>query len=153
MRSLKILIPLFVCCNLTLGQSTSQRGIEVFDLNRKVDPCSDCLENSNGTWPANNPIPAFMSRWSRCWAASERKKEHLKNILDEVSRQQDWAAGSVGQLICDPYAACMDEKQINQLGLSPLKPLLADVDAIGDVAGLQRIIVRLHQIAIPVPCR
>jgi endothelin-converting enzyme/putative endopeptidase len=151
MRSLRVLILLLVCWNPALGQGTSQRGIEVSDLNLKVDPCSDFFEYSNGTWRANNPIPASMSRWSRRWAASEINKEHLKGILDEVSHQQDWAAGSVEQLIGDHYAACLDEKRINQLGLTPIRPLLADIDAIGEMAGLQRIIVRLHQIAIPVP--
>jgi len=151
MRSLKVLIVLLACCNLLFGQGSSQRGIEVSDLNRKADPCSDFFDYSNGTWRANNPIPASMSRWSRRWAASEMNKEHLKGILDEVSLKQDWVAGSVEQLIGDHYAACMDEKRINQLGLTPIKPLLADIDGIADMAGLQRVLVRLHQIAIPVP--
>ena len=150
MRSLKVLI---VFCLLRPGIRAGYftAGYRNSDLNRKVDPCSDFFEYSNGTWRAENPIPASMSRWSRRWAASEMNKEHLKNILDEVSRQQDWAAGSVEQLIGDHYAACMDEERINQLGFTPIKGLLADIDAVGDMAGLQRIIVRLHQIEIPVP--
>ncbi len=61
-------------------QSTSLKGIETGDLDRKADPCNDFYEYSNGTWRAQNPIPNSMDRWSRRWKAGETNKDQLKII-------------------------------------------------------------------------
>src|SRR3979411_2706235 len=101
-RSLKVLFLLLISSLAAFAQAP-QKGIEVGDLNRSVDPCTDFFEYSNGTWSATNPIPPSMDRSSRRWAAGELSKEQLKGILDEVSAKQDWPKGSVEQLISDHY--------------------------------------------------
>ena len=66
-----------------------------------------------------------MTRWSRRWAAGEAVKDQLNGILDQVSARTDWPKGSVEQLIGDHYAACMDEKHVEALGVrrsSPCSP-------------------------------
>ncbi|MCU1285031.1 MAG: family peptidase [Acidobacteriales bacterium] len=128
-----------------------QKGIEVSDLNRSVDPCTDFFEYSNGTWRANNPMPASMVRWSRRWQAGETSKEQLKTILDDVSTRKDWPKGSVEQLISDHYGSCMDEARANKLGATPIQPLLAEVDAAKNTADIQRIMRHFHELAINVP--
>jgi endothelin-converting enzyme/putative endopeptidase len=137
------------CTVLTFGQS--QVGIETSDLNRKADPCKDFYEFSNGAWRAANPIPASMDRWSRRWAAGEANKDQLRVILEDASAKRDLPKGSVHQLIGDYYGACMDESRINQAGASPVKPLMAEVTAIKDQAGLQKMIMRLQDLGIQVP--
>ena len=127
------------------------RGIQLGDLDRKQDPCGDFYEYSNGAWRAANPIPPSMERWSRRWASGENSKEQLKSILDEVAERQDWPKGSVEQLIGDYYGSCMDEATIERQGLAPIAPWLAEIRAIGTRRELQRMIFRLHEIAIRVP--
>ena len=127
------------------------RGIETSDLDTKADRCTDFFEYANGSWRAQNPIPPSMVRWSRRWKSGEDAKEQLKGILDEVSASTAWKAGSVEQLIGDHYAACMDQKAIDAAGLTPVKPMLADIDAIKDAAGLQKMIARFHDLGIFVP--
>ena len=68
----------------TIG-AAEKRGIEVGDLNRTIDPCTDFFEYANGTWRANNPIPSYMDRWSRRWASGELNKDQLHAILEDVS--------------------------------------------------------------------
>ena len=126
-------------------------GVYASDLDRSADPCTDFYEFVNGAWRAANPIPASMTRWSRRWQAGEGAKERLKDILDEASARRDWPAGSVEQQIGDFYGACMDEGRADQLGAAPMKPLLAEIAAIRDRAGLQRMIARLHELSINVP--
>jgi putative endopeptidase len=133
------------------GQSPAgPHGVYVADLNRAVDPCTDFFEFSNGTWRAENPIPASMVRWSRRWEAGETAKERLKEILDETSARRDWPKASVEQLIGDFYGGCMDEAAIEARGLEPLRPLLAQIDAIQSVAGVGEMIGRLHVASVPV---
>ena len=127
------------------------RGIQTSDLDRRAEPCTDFFQFANGTWRKENPIPPSMVRWSRRWAAGEVAKDQLKVILDEVSAKTTGPAGSVEQLIGDHYASCMDEARIDQLGLAPLKPLLADIDGLRDMDGVQRMIGRLYALDIEAP--
>ena len=149
MRAFVVVLSAALCCGTALGQS--QQGIQVGDLDRKADPCTDFYEYANGAWRAANPIPASMDRWSRRWEAGEANKEKLRTILDEVSAKTDLPKGSVNQLVGDFYAACMDMSTINRLGNKPVQPMLDEVDAIRDRAGVQKMIQRLQDIGIAVP--
>src|SRR6202789_2683870 len=121
----------------------TQHGIEVSDLDRKADPCNDFYQFANGTWRAQNPIPASMDRWSRRWAAGEANKDQLKQILDAISAKPEQPKGSVDQLIGDFYSACTNEAAVNQAGVKPLQPLLADVDGVHDRPSLVAAIIAL----------
>ena len=151
MRLLTASFLLAATSTLLAADNPPLHGIETGDLDRSVVPCNDFFEFANGSWRAQNPIPPSMVRWSRRWAAGESAKEQLKGILDEVSAKHDWPQASVEQLIGDDYAACLDEKRVDAQGLAPLKPLLAEIDALKDLAGVQRMIGRFHELAIPVP--
>jgi endothelin-converting enzyme/putative endopeptidase len=133
------------------AEASARRGIETGDLERGVAPCTDFYEFANGAWRAQNPIPPSMVRWSRRWAAAERVEEQLKTILDEASARTDWPKASVEQLIGDAYGACMDEPRVESQGVEPIRPLLAEIDGLADIAGVQRMVERLHGLAIPVP--
>ncbi len=126
-------------------------GIETGDLDRSRDPCSDLDGFANGSWRAKNPPPPSSTGWSRRRAAIESTRERLKAILEEAQARTDWPRGSVEQEIGDYYGACMDEKRVNDLGLEPLKPVLADIDAITGIDGVQRVIERLHEMGIAAP--
>jgi endothelin-converting enzyme/putative endopeptidase len=93
-------------------QSGSLKGIDVADLDKKVDPCNDFYEYSNGTWRAQNPIPNSMDRWSRRWKAGETNKDQLKIILDDVSSRAA-TKGTPAQLTGDFYAACTNQKAVD----------------------------------------
>lgn len=133
------------------AEAGAPRGIEPGDLDRAVPPCTDFYEFANGAWRAANPIPPSMTRWSRRWEAGERTKEELLAILDEVSASTGWPRGSVEQRIGDHYAACLDEPRVESLGVEPIRPLLAEIDGLTSIDGVQAMVGRFHELAIPVP--
>ena len=151
MRLTKLLLIVATLTSSLVAQKTTQSSIQLDDLDRKADPCADFFEYANGTWRANNPIPASQSRWSRRWKAGEDAKEQLKDILDEVSRRADWPRGSTEELISDFYGSCMDEAQVDKAGLAPAEPTLKEIDAVKSPADLQRVIRRLQGLGISVP--
>ena len=133
------------------GADTAQKGIEISDMDRKADPCTDFFEFANGAWRAANPIPASLPRWSRRWAAGESTKEQLKQLLDETAAAGQAQPGSVEQLIGDYYGACMDEATVNRLGVKPIEPLLAEIRAMKSSADVSNMIGRFHRMGIGVP--
>ena len=145
---------LLLFCALALATpiiAQTQQGIEVSDMDRKVAPCNDFYDYANGTWRAQNPIPASMDRWSRRWAAGEANKEQLKTLLEEAAAKRDQPKGSSTQLTGDFYAACTDMSVIDAAGVTPLKPTLQQINAIHDVAGVQKMIVELQALSLHVP--
>jgi putative endopeptidase len=142
---------LLISFSLPLSAQTEQHGIQVGDLDRSSDACTDFFQYANGTWRAQNPIPDYMDRWSRRWEAGEKAKDQLKVILDEVSAKTDWPHGSVEQLVGDYYGSCMNDAQVNKLGITPAQPMLRDIDGMKNTKDLQRMIYRLHELGIFVP--
>ena len=91
-----------------------------------------------------------MARWSRRWAAGEVVKDQLNGILDQVVGPHDWPKGSVEQLIGDHYAACMDEAQVEALGRRRRSSRSSPRStALTDIAGVQKMIGRLHELGDP----
>jgi putative endopeptidase len=151
MRYLRFFVIVLVCSFPFLAQTIKQHGIQTGDLDLKCDPCTDFSAYANGTWHKQNPIPPDMNRWSRRWQAGEEAKDQLKNILDEVSRRTDWPRGSTEQLIGDYYGSCMDETQINKLGITPAQPMLSDIREMKTTADLEKMILRFQEQGIFAP--
>jgi putative endopeptidase len=147
-RSSLPLIALFAVGTASAG---AVQGIHSEDINRSGHACNDFFDYANGAWRQQNPIPEYMDRWSRRWQSGEVNKEHVRDILNELSARTDWPQGSSGQLAGDFYAACMDESRVNALGSKPIQPWLAEVANLKDAAGLQRMIGKMHDVGALVP--
>ena len=133
------------------AQQAPQKGIETGDLDRKVKPCNDFYNFANGSWRASNPIPTSMDRWSRRWKAGEENKDQLRTILEQLAADKSAPRGSTAQQTGDFYAACTNVKAIDAAGVKPVTPYLAAIDAIQDLAGLQKEIEELQAVGLQVP--
>jgi endothelin-converting enzyme/putative endopeptidase len=151
MRILKTLWLMVLCSPLLFSQSTKLHGVDLNDINRKIDPCTDFYEFANGTWRANNPIPASMTRWSKRWQSGETSKDKLRDILEEAAQTKNAPKGSSERLIGDYYAACTDQARIDARGLEPLKPWLEKIDGAKDTGALQSVIFEMHDFGVAVP--
>ncbi len=142
---------LLFACSLSLAAAAAEpglHGIEPADMDPEADPCENFFDYANGGWRAQNPIPDYMDRWSRRWQSGEVNKEHVRGILEGVAAREGWPAGSAEQLSGDFYGACMDEGRVDAAGIAPAKPLLEEIDAIENTAGVQRLIGQLHAMGV-----
>ena len=151
MRILSTVLLVLLWVPFLLSQTSPLRGIDVTDLDRKSDPCTDFYEYANGTWRANHPIPSTMVRWSKRWESGETTKDKLKDILESARQDKTAAKGSTEQIIGDYYGACMDESRVNARGIEPLKKWFAEIDAVKANAGLQPVMAHLHDVLVAVP--
>jgi len=151
MRICKALLPLLLLSQPMLAQTAALHSIDVTDLDRKVDPCNDFYEFSNGTWRANHPIPATMVRWSKRWESGETTKDKLREVLEAAEQNKTAPKGSTDQVIGDYYGACMNEPQVDARGVEPLKKWFAAIDAVKDNGGLEPMMADMHDILVAVP--
>ena len=101
---------------------------------------------------ANNPIPADQSSWSRGSELAERNRAILRDILEKAAVNNPQRT-AVDQKIGDFYGSCMDEQNIEKLGIQPLKPDLDRIDAIPSKAAILSMLVRLHLLGVNVMFR
>ena len=133
-----------------VAQEKQLHGVDLGDIDRKVNPCDNFFDYANGAWRANNPIPPSMVRWSKRWQSGETTKEMLRGILEESSAKKN-PKGTTEQLIGDYYGSCMDENKINQAGIKPLSGEFKLIDSIKNTADLERVIAALKQEGISAP--
>ncbi len=130
----------------TTGAAFHGVDLEIMDTTCK--PCQDFYHYASGTWLAKNPVPAAYPSWGRFSELAERNRELLHQILESAAANPKAAPGSNEQKIGDFYASCMDEKQVNAVGIKPLEPEMARIQAVGDIAQLQAEIARLQAMGV-----
>jgi len=153
MRLLKAVLLMFSFATAVFAADTSAlHGVYVGDINKSVNPCVNFFDYANGAWRKQNPIPASMVRWSRRWESGETNKDVLHGILEETATQSAKAKrGSTDQLVGDYYAACMDEKAVEQNGIEPIHRDLDLIKSGKSRADLQKVITHLNEEALFAP--
>jgi putative endopeptidase len=85
----------------------------------------------NASWIAANPIPPDRTRWGAFDALAEKSLNDQHTIVEKAAENAGGAElGSIEQKIGFLYTAGMDEAAINAAGFDPIKPKLAEIDAL-----------------------
>src|SRR5205085_9276279 len=104
-------------------------SLDVPSMDKSVNPCVDFYQYSCGGWMAHNPIPADQATWSVYGKLTNENLRFLWGILDEASKPYAHRT-AVQRQIGDYFAACMNEPEIETLGIKPLEPLLSRIAAL-----------------------
>jgi endothelin-converting enzyme/putative endopeptidase len=117
-------------------------SLDVTNLDRSADPCVDFYKFSCGGWQKNNPIPADQSGWSVYAKLGNENQQFLWGILEADAKAKNRTP--VQQKVGDYFAACMNTAAIDALGLKPVQPELARIDALKTRPELVAAISELH---------
>ena len=117
-------------------------SLDIGNLDRSVDPCVDFYKFSCGGWIKNNPIPADQSGWSVYAKLGNENEQFLWGILEEDAKAKNRTP--VQQKVGDYFAACMNTSAIDALGLKPVQPELARIEALKTRPELIAAISTLH---------
>lgn len=122
-----------------------EHGFDLAGMDSSVKACDDFYRFAVGKWRDTHPLPAQYARFGRFEELAERNRETLRAILEEDAGRSGTEPGSTEQKVGDFYAACMNEPAIESEGVSPIAPILHDIDTASDRAGLIAILNRLHR--------
>jgi len=104
-----------------------------FDLDPTVRPQDDLFRHVNGRWLADVEIPADKHAAGAFVDLRDASERAIRDIVTGLSGS---APGTEAYLVEHMYGSFMDTERIDAAGLEPLRPLLAEIDAIGTVDDL-----------------
>ena len=115
---------------------------EFFDksgIDSTVSPGDNFFMYANGGWMKATVIPDDQSGWGSFYTLYEGNLKNLHEILQE-SAKANAAKGTLDQKVGDFYASGMDTVAIEKVGIEPLKPMLAKIDAMKDYKELMNLL-------------
>ena len=125
----------------TASQAQQGVGIKPVDIDPSVSPCTDFFQYASGGWMKNNPVPGTDGSWGSFDVLAQHNYAIMRSILEESARNAPKAAkGSNVQKVGDFYGSAMDSVAIEKAGLKYLRPHLARIEAVADLAGMQRLV-------------
>jgi putative endopeptidase len=118
-------------------------------MDPSVSPCEDFYSYACGGWVASTAIPADKPLIARSFdgAASEVHKK-LRSLYEEA-----YPEDSAYRPLADFYASCMNTTLLEELGASPLAPMLQRIDGLSSVDEVGRIIADFIAGDMPSPVK
>ncbi|HYE28820.1 MAG TPA: M13 family metallopeptidase [Allosphingosinicella sp.] len=98
-------------------------GFDLAGMDRSVSPGDNFYQYANGNWDRLTEIPADRSNYGMFTVLDDLSKNRTRAIIEEAAQRP-------GSRIGDFYASFMDEARIEAAGIAPVRPLLAEVEAI-----------------------
>ena len=102
-------------------------------IDTSVHPGDDFFQYGNGAWFKRNPIPPTESTWGVGAVVREQLYATLRAI-HERSAEEQVPAGNDAQKIGDFWHTAMDVEKARELGITPLRRELAQIDAAKNLA-------------------
>src|SRR5213076_336501 len=102
-------------------------GIAIEYIEPAVRVQDDFFAHLNGKWLKTIQIPADKASWGAFAKLHDDIQPQLLALIDTAAKNPNKPAGSDVQRIGDFYASYMDEKKLEQLGLTPLDAELSAI--------------------------
>ena len=120
-------------------------GIATDELDPAIRPQDDLFRHVNGKWIDRTEIPSDKARYGSFYVLAEEAEKAVRDIIVEA---QDSAPGTEERKFGDLYASFMDEARAEELGATPLAPMLAPIDGITSIDGVLAELGRLERTGI-----
>ncbi len=137
----------FVVASLfALNQINAQQknpGINLDLMDKSVKPGDDFFRYVNGSWFDKTEIPADRTRWGSFDELRQNTdKDALAILKDAASKKLDPKSDQAKAV--NVYKTYMDTISRNKLGIKPIKPILAKIDAVKSIADLNKLIIEMQ---------
>lgn len=126
---------IYAALSLSVAACTTEKPMEskidLANLDKTAKPGNDFYQFATGGWNKSHPLTDEYARYGQFDALAENNREQLKElVLEQAAKENE--EGSNAQKIGDLYNLAMDSTRRNELGCSPIKPILEQIAAIKD---------------------
>jgi len=147
MKKLLLLFSAFLALT-ACSKHQEKKNVAITGIDSTLRPGNDFFRYVNGKWYDSVSIPASQSGVGAYMFMNYPQRLRLQGILDSISKSKN-TEGSIAQKVGDFYASGMDTVTIDKRGYTPVKPLLAQIDAIGDLPALMKFVVEQVKVNNP----
>ena len=121
-------------------------GFDTAGMDKSVKPGDDFYDHANGSWAKNTPIPADKSNYGAFNTLDDLSRTRTKGILEAAQADPNSKIGNA-------YAAYMDGVTVEAKGLAPVKPWLAEIQGVNDLASYAKVAAKAARSGIRGPFR
>ena len=111
-------------------------GIDLTAADHSVKPGDDFARYTGGHWLDTYQLKDYEISYGGFDALGDRSEDEVKAIVQGLQARTDLKPGSGEQKVRDYYASYMDQSARDAAGITPIAPILHQIDAIDSVAGL-----------------
>ena len=140
---------LLLICPFSVAEELSS-GIERRGMDKSVRPQDDLFLAANGEWIKHTPIPPDKSTYGAFEILGDEAQLNVREIIRECT-EGNYPQGSDEQKIGDFFKSYMNETQVEELGVAPLKAEFGRIDAISTSEDLIRYWGYLQTIGVDSP--
>ena len=134
-----MIIPMMMIAAMPMGADAQNKsGLVMQNLDKTVKPADDFYQFATGGWQKNHPLPAAYSRFGSFDQLAEDNNKRINDILAELQKKS-YKKGTIEQKLSDFYKQALDMESRNKAGISPVKPLLDEMEAAKSKADLGKI--------------
>ena len=121
-------------------------SFDAASIDTDADPCTDFYRFACGKFAATHPIPVDQTFVSQLYLLYNTNTQKMNDLLTK------YAAGGPSRLsneqkIGDYYAACMNTRLIEERNLTPIQPLLYEINRV-TMAGLLHLVGKLTRYGV-----
>ena len=137
------ILTLLVLAVSACGQKDKVPALDMSYLDTSVSPKVDFYQYSTGGWQKNNPLRPEFARYGSFDALREQAQENLNALFESMTTSKA-ELGTIDQKISDLYRMALDSTTRNALGAEPIKPYIAQIQAIKTKDDLARVLGEMN---------
>ncbi len=124
-------------------------GIILDNMDTSVDPKDDFYNYVNGSWMKNTQIPDDRTSWGGFGVLRKATDADVLAILAKAKESGKYAPETDQAKALAIFDTKMDVAKRDELGISPLKSALNEIDSIENLADLQRVLATNPAVGSP----
>lgn len=139
-------IPALLLFSAAQAQESNPKepGINVSYMNKSVKPADDFFDFVNGTWLKETVIPSDQTSWGGFNELRLKTDKNSLLILNEASKSNQYKSNTDQGKAINLYNTILDTVGRNKMGIRPLEPYLKKIEAIKNVADLQKFLIEME---------
>ncbi len=126
-------------------------GITKANIDNTVRPQDNFYQYVNGGWIKRSEIPGDKTAIGSFYDLRDDADNSVKAIIEDLAKQNNLVAGSDEQKVADLFNSFMDMEKRNAAGITPLLPIMDDINKLKSKKDLAKFFGEYQAVGINTP--